>query len=69
MSKKSARREYLQAVAEFDAGCERFARGMARILETPLPTAVRLVQLGPRKPAKRALRPEPSRAGGSRRAR
>jgi hypothetical protein len=69
MSKKSARREYLQAVAEFDAGCERFARGMARILETPLPTAVRLVQLGPRKPAKRALRPEPARDGRIQRAR
>jgi hypothetical protein len=69
MSKKSARREYLQAVAEFDAGCERFARGMARILETPLPTAVSLVQqLGPRKPAKRAPRSEPAGAGGIRRA-
>jgi len=69
MSKKSARREYLQAVAEFDAGCERFARGMARILETPLPTAVSLVQqLGPRKLAKRAPRSEPAGAGGIRRA-
>ena len=68
MSKKSARREYLQAVAEFDAGCERFARRMARILETPLPTAVSMVQLGPRKPAKRAPRSEPAGAGGIRRA-
>ena len=63
MSRKSARREYLQAVAEFDAGCERFARRLARILEAPLPTAASLVQQGPRKPAKRALRPGPARDG------
>ena len=35
MSAKSARREYLEAVAEFQRGCEAFARGMGRILEPP----------------------------------
>jgi hypothetical protein len=63
MSKKSARREYLQAIAEFDAGCERFAQGMARILETSPPAALSLVPLGARKPAKRAPRPVPARDG------
>jgi len=56
MSTKAARREYLQAVAEFDLACKAFSRGMERVLQAPAaPVAVRL--FGPRKPARRTPRP------------
>ena len=63
MSTKAARREYLQAVAEFDLACRAFSRGMERVLEPAAPDAARL--FGPRKPAKRA----PRAARGAERAR
>ena len=60
MSTKAARREYLQAVAEFQQAVQKFAAGMERILDAPTPNQVQgtmLTQLlGPRKPAKRAPR-------------
>jgi hypothetical protein len=55
MSTKAARREYLQAVAEFNLACQDFSRGMDRVLKAaPAPAAARL--FGPRKPARRAPR-------------
>jgi hypothetical protein len=54
MSTKAARREYLQALAEFEQACRAFARGMERVLEPPAPAASGL--FGPRKPARRAAR-------------
>jgi hypothetical protein len=55
MSTKAARREYLQAVAEFERACQTFARGMERVLEPPAPAAADGL-FGPRKPARRAAR-------------
>ncbi|MGK6307942.1 hypothetical protein [Variovorax sp. DT-64] len=54
MSTKAARREYLQAVAEFERACRTFAQGMERVLDPPAPAAAGL--FGPRKPVKRAAR-------------
>ncbi|WP_162575516.1 hypothetical protein [Variovorax sp. PBL-H6] len=54
MSTKAARREYLQAVAEFQQGCRAFGRGMEQVLEPPAPAAAGL--FGPRKPVRRAPR-------------
>ncbi|HJS04534.1 MAG TPA: hypothetical protein VJ832_13725 [Variovorax sp.] len=55
MSTKAARREYLQAVAEFNLACQEFSRGMDRVLQSaPSPAAERL--FGPRKAARRAPR-------------
>lgn len=63
MSAKSARREYLQALAEFDRSCREFSKGMSAVLEPPAAPAAEpqalLADLGPRKPAKRAQRNEP----------
>lgn len=60
MSTKAARREYLQAVAEFQLGVQKFAAGMERILDLPTPEdgqeTVLTQLLGPRKPARRAPR-------------
>ncbi|MGJ7510132.1 hypothetical protein [Variovorax sp. GT1P44] len=60
MSSKSARREYLQALADFDRACVEFSKGMRTVLEPPAPTENTaqplLADLGPRKPAKRAQR-------------
>lgn len=65
MSTKAARRDYLQAVAEFQQGVQQFADGMGRILHSSTPAgtphddeqAAAITQrLGPRKPAKRAPR-------------
>jgi hypothetical protein len=63
MSKKAARREYLEAVAEFQRGLQAFSAGMGRVLDPTLPhhppqdgvqpTAIAEL-LGPRKPARRA---------------
>jgi hypothetical protein len=55
MSTKAARREYLQAVAEFERGVRTFAQGMERVIEPPAPAAADGL-FGPRKPAKRAAR-------------
>jgi hypothetical protein len=55
MSTKAARREYLQAVAEFERACRTFAQGMERVLDPPAPAAADGL-FGPRKPVKRAAR-------------
>ena len=70
MSTKAARREYLQAVAEFQRACREFSAGMARVLEpaeAPEPADAGWIarSLGPSKPPKRA----PPRARESRTAR
>ena len=79
MSTKSARREYLEAVAEFQRGLQDFSVGMGRVLDTSLPpgspqdgvqpTAIAEL-LGPRKPARRAPRTERlmEQAGSARKA-
>ena len=56
MSAKSARREYLEAVAAFDRACLRFSTGMASALAEPAAAAnvPMLSPLGPRKGPKRA---------------
>ena len=60
MSSKSARREYLQALAAFDRACVDFSKGMSTVLASPAPLENTpqplLADLGPRKPAKRAQR-------------
>ncbi len=66
MSAKTARREYLQAVADFERGVRDFARGMGALMETaaakapgetlPDDALPLLASLGPRKPARRAPR-------------
>jgi hypothetical protein len=54
-----ARRDYLQALAQFERSCLEFSRAMEHILDSPPspapapPTRI-LENLGPRKPAKRA---------------
>ena len=59
MSTKAARREYLQAVAEFQRACREFSTGMSRVLE-PAEAPERADAgwiartLGPSKPPKRA---------------
>ncbi|HEY2257202.1 MAG TPA: hypothetical protein VGI11_16320 [Variovorax sp.] len=74
MSNKAAHREYRLAVAEFERGLRAFSESVGRILD-PLATerpqaevqhpsdgATRLLgTLGPRRPAKRALRTDPVR--------
>lgn len=65
MSSKSVRREYLEAVAEFERGCKAFAAGMRTALQeegASTPQSV-LSPLGPRKPAKRAPRRDTSSHG------
>jgi len=65
MTSKAARREYLQALAEFDRACLEFSERMARVVtpdaspEVPGTMRPLLARLGPRKPAKRALRSDP----------
>ena len=60
MSSKSARREYLQALAAFDRACLEFSKAMDAVLEPGKPVhepdklQPLLATLGPRKPAKRA---------------
>ena len=59
MSTKAARREYLQAVAEFQRACRDFSAGMAKVLEpveTPAPGDAGWIArtLGPSKPPRRA---------------
>ncbi|GAA4342324.1 hypothetical protein GCM10023165_23960 [Variovorax defluvii] len=68
MSTKAARREYLQAVAEFQRACRDFSAGMTRVLEPP-PTEPASEEvgwivraIGTSKPPKRAPR---TRAMGS----
>jgi hypothetical protein len=59
MSSKSARREYLQAVAEFQKSLRNFAKGMGHVLEPEAQPDVEEVirrELGPSKSAKRAPR-------------
>jgi hypothetical protein len=59
MTHKSARREYLQALAEFERSCREFSEGMRQVLDPPAPRTENvepLLQLGPRKPAKRTPR-------------
>jgi hypothetical protein len=70
MSARTARLEYLQAMAEFERACLRFSIGMGAILEPPQPareteatTLAILSELGPRKPAKRALREQDASDG------
>jgi len=69
MSRRAARREYLQAVAEFQAAVQEFSAGMSRILDSPARDdergAVLMRLLGPRKPAKRSPRTEGERSAGS----
>jgi hypothetical protein len=74
MSAKTARREYLQATAEFQRSIREFSAGMAKILDSPQPElapprkepASLLAQLlGPQKPAKRA--PRAGRGAGRKR--
>ena len=72
MSAKTARREYLQAVSDFERGVRDFARGMGSVLETAAASAPvqpqlqpdealpLLAGLGPRKPARRAPRKDAS---------
>ncbi|KWT64464.1 MULTISPECIES: hypothetical protein [unclassified Variovorax] len=55
MSTKAARREYLQAVAEFERACRTFASGMEQVLEPQAPAAAAGL-FGPRKPARRTAR-------------
>jgi hypothetical protein len=69
MSTKSARREYLLALAQFERGCAELSKRMDSILE-PLPPGDHqfLSPFGPRKPAKRAARQDEAREiGGSKR--
>ncbi|WP_077002207.1 hypothetical protein [Variovorax sp. KK3] len=59
MSTKAARREYLQAVAEFQRACRDFSRGMSEVLPPPQaqePGDASFIArtLGPSRPAKRA---------------
>jgi hypothetical protein len=65
MSTRAARREYLDAVAEFQRALQEFSVGMGRVLDPSLPNrspqdgtqpAVIAELLGPRKPAQRAPR-------------
>ncbi|MDM0109525.1 hypothetical protein QTH97_31685 [Variovorax sp. J22R24] len=61
MSAKSARREYLEALAAFERACRDFSKGMGAVLDPAQPKSSSepqplLANLGPRKPAKRALR-------------
>ena len=76
MSTRAARREYLEAVAEFQRALQEFSVGMGRALDPSLPNrspqdgvqpAVITELLGPRKPAKRALRAQ-RLIGGARKA-
>lgn len=67
MSTKAARREYLQAVGEFQRACREFSAGMTRVLEPPEEPALEeagwiVRALGTSKPPKRAPR---ARAVGS----
>lgn len=64
MNTKAARREYLEAVAEFQRSVQAFSVGMDRVLDQlpdrspedgAQPTAIAEL-LGPRKPAQRAPR-------------
>ena len=74
MSSRSARREYLEAMAQFERACLDFSRSMASIAEpapaAPSPAGVEaaLPALGPRKPAKRAPRATILPASSQRRA-
>jgi len=58
MSKsRSARNEYMEAMAEFELGLRNFSRGMAGILDVDGPadpTTPLMGELGPRKPMKRS---------------
>ena len=59
MSSRTARREYFEALAEFERAIVSFDSAMTQILSDPLPhrdpeTLALLPPLGPRKPAKRA---------------
>ena len=58
MSRKSARREYLEAVAEFERACLAFSHGMAAIVPAEATNVEEITRpasaLGPRKPARRA---------------
>lgn len=71
MSSRTARREYLQALAQFERACMDYAKAMERVLDpvetagTP-PTSL-LSPFGPRKPAKRASSASLPRANASRR--
>ncbi|WP_170855547.1 hypothetical protein [Variovorax sp. CF079] len=64
MSTKAARREYLEAVAEFQRALQEFSVGMGRLDPSPpnrspqdgAQPAVIAQLLGPRKPAQRAPR-------------
>jgi hypothetical protein len=53
MRSDSARREYLQGVAEFQRALREFSFGMSRVLSEDDPETFKQL-LGPRKPAKRA---------------
>lgn len=70
MSAKSARREYLQAVAEFQRGWREFARCMERVLESPEEPGPEDLgwmarELGASKPAKRAPRRVKAKRNGA----
>ncbi|MBT2325226.1 hypothetical protein J7E62_23120 [Variovorax paradoxus] len=69
MGMKAARREYLQALAEFDRAIRNFAQGMADILppeDTTADLESLIREMGPSKPSKRARRhPGPSAAASS----
>jgi hypothetical protein len=59
MTSKSARREYLQAVADFERACRQFSQSMGEILEpaseeTDVSMRFIVSELGPARPAKRA---------------
>ena len=55
MSHRTARREVLQAIAEFERGCLAFSRGVARVRRPSDATLQRIIQeLGEPRPAQRA---------------
>jgi hypothetical protein len=70
MSSRTARREYLQALAQFERACMDYAKAMEQVLEPPEPTGTQPTSLlspfGPRKPAKRASSASLPRTNASR---